>query len=258
MDTISEQAIRARLHTAVFGRTLEVWPSLDSTNTRCRALAQTGAPEGTVVTANAQSAGRGRRGRAFFSPAGGVYLSLLLRPPAGMDPGRITCCGAVAAARAIHRVCGAQPQIKWVNDLFLHGRKLCGILAEGEPAADGRLRWCVLGIGINVAAAAFPPPLQPLVTTLENEGFTADRSALIAALLEEWEHLYPAADGAMMAEYRWLSFLPGRTVTVLRGEEAFTAVAEEITDEGHLLVRTPEGERVELHSGEVSIQCTKM
>ena len=251
---VTESAIRAQLHTVAVGHWLEVAPRLDSTNARCRELAHAGAPEGAVVVAEQQSAGRGTRGRGFFSPPGGVYLSILLRPGQAVDPGHITCRAAVTTARAIRRVCGAPVGIKWVNDLLLRGRKVCGILAEGEPDGRGGLRFCVLGIGVNVAATAFPPELAELATSLGNEGFAAERPALIAAILEEWERATAAPLTDVMAEYRRLSLVPGRAVTVSRGEESFTAVAEEITDDGHLLVRTPTGERRELHSGEVQIR----
>lgn len=253
-DPVTESAIRACLHTAAVGRRLEVTPRLDSTNARCRELAKAGAPEGTVVVAQRQSAGRGTRGRHFFSPPGGVYLSILLRPGETVNPGHITCRAAVATARAIRRTCGAPVGIKWVNDLLLYGRKVCGILAEGEPDGRGGLRFCVLGIGVNVAATAFPPELAERATSLGNEGFAVERPVLIAAILEEWERATAAPLTDVMAAYRRLSLVPGRAVTVRRGDETFAAVAQEITDDGHLLVRTPAGERMELHSGEVQIR----
>lgn len=253
---ITEEGIRARLHTAVFGHPLTVRPQLPSTNAALRTLAEDGAPEGTALLAVRQTAGRGRRGRAFHSPAGGIYLSVLLRPQPGTDTGRITSCAAVAVARAIERLCPLRVQIKWVNDLFVGGRKVCGILAEGgiDPA-NGALRYVVLGIGIDVAAQSFPPPLDAVATTLENEGAAVEPDALAAAVLEEWERAYAAiGDGAWLDESRRRSLILGRTVTVERGSERFCGTADAIDGEGHLHVITPDGRTAVLSSGEVSIR----
>ena len=147
-------------------------------------------------------------------------------------------------------------QIKWVNDLFVGGRKVCGILAEGgiDPA-NGALRYVVLGIGIDVAAQSFPPPLDAVATTLENEGAAVEPDALAAAVLEEWERAYAAiGDDAWLDESRRRSLILGRTVTVERGSERFCGTADAIDDEGRLHVITPDGRTAVLSSGEVSIR----
>lgn len=255
MNTVTVQDIQRCLHTAVFGNTLVVEPLLPSTNDTARQLALNGAPEGTVVVADAQTAGRGRRGRAFFSPTGGVYLSIILRPTVGTDPGAITSCAAVAAARAIERCCAAQVGIKWVNDLYINARKVCGILTEGIPNHRGGLDFAVLGIGINVWGTAFPAELRNIATSLEREGYGVERCTLIAALLEEWERAYTTlSTGDYLEESRRRSVVLGKTVTVIRGRETFSAIAVDINENGHLLVETPAGETVELASGEVSLQ----
>lgn len=256
MERLTVQAITASLHTTRFGHPLQVVECTDSTNTLARRWAEEGAPEGASVAADRQTAGRGRRGRAFFSPEGGVYLSLVLRPAAGTDPGFITSCAAVAAARAIERLSPVSVQIKWVNDLLIEGRKVCGILTEGEwEPTTGGLRFAVLGIGINVAETVFPPELQSIATSLANEGCRVERAALIAALLEEWELAYAAMNsGVFLEESRRRSAVLGKTVTVLRGEERFTAAAEYIDEQGRLVVRTTDGVRHMLHSGEVSLR----
>lgn len=244
--------IAAQLHTHTFGRTLTVEPQLPSTNTAARALAQSGAQEGTVVVAAAQSAGRGRRGRAFFSPVGGVYISVILRPPTTVTAGDITACAAIAAARAIERLCPAAVGVKWVNDLYIHGRKVCGILTEGECAPDGTLTYAILGIGINVAPTAFPDDIP--ATSLANEGYTVDREALVAALLEEWEALYTTYDPALiLTESRRRSVVIGREVTVRQGDTTYPATALDINEQGYLLARTSAGDITALSSGEVSI-----
>ncbi len=248
---ITAEGIARHLDTQVFGRRLELAASLPSTNTRCRELARAGAPEGTAVVALEQTAGRGRRGRPFFSPVGGVYLSVLLRPQKAVSPGLITCCGAVAVLEAIRSLCDAPVGIKWVNDILLHNRKLCGILAEGEPIATGGFSYVVLGFGINGGQQAFPPELEKIATSLSKEGYTVDGEKLIAAVLNELERVYTAlADGNFMDTYRRYSLVIGRDVTVYRGTEQFTATAEAVDDDGGLLVRTATGERQVLHFGE--------
>lgn len=252
---ITEAAIRAMLHTTTFGSDLRVEPVLSSTNATAKELAAAGAQSGAVVVADRQTAGRGRLGRFFASPMGGVYMSLILRPETDIDPGLVTACAAVVVARALRRLCDLSIGIKWVNDLFIRGRKVCGILAEGglDPAT-GKLSYIVLGIGVNVQKATFPEELESIVTTLEDEGAAVDRAALIAAILEEWEAAYATlSTGDFLADYRRLSVVLGRQVTVARGGEIFSATAEVIDDAGHLLVRTADG-LLTLRSGEVSVR----
>lgn len=254
MDNVSEIGIKQHLHTAVFGRELHVEAVLPSTNTTARTLATNGAPEGTVVVAVAQTAGRGTRSRSFFSPRGGVYMSVILRPH-DADGCLITSCAAVAVARAIERLSSLKIQIKWVNDLYVGGKKLCGILTEAGFAPNNTLDYVVLGIGVNVATVDFPADIADSATSLGNEGCAVDRNALIAAILEEWEGAYATiGSGDFLAESRARSCVLGRRLTVSRGNERFEATAQEIDDRGHLLVETDDGESVTLHSGEVSIR----
>ena len=254
MNHVTEFAIRRHLHTDVFGHDLRVAAVLPSTNTTARELAQQGAPEGTVVVAAAQTAGRGTRSRAFFSPEGGVYMSVILRPR-DADGCLITSCAAVAVARAIERLCPLTVQVKWVNDLYVGGRKLCGILTEAGFAPDNRLDFVVLGIGVNVATVDFPPDIADIATSLGNEGCAVDRNALIAVILEEWETAYATlGSGEFLAESRARSCVLGQRVTVTRGNERFSAAAKDIDGQGHLIVQKGNGEIVTLHSGEVSIR----
>lgn len=254
MDNVSEIGIRRHLHTAVFGREMQVAEVLPSTNTTARELAQAGAPEGTVVVAAAQTAGRGTRARSFFSPQGGVYMSIILRPRQA-DGCLITSCAAVAVARAIERLCPLTVQIKWVNDLYVGGKKLCGILTEAGFHPDNTLDYVVLGIGVNVAAVDFPSEIADIATSLGNEGCAVERNALIAAILAEWEAAYATiGSGEFLAESRARSCVLGRQVTITRGNEQFTATARDISDRGHLLVETDDGATVTLLSGEVRIR----
>lgn len=245
---LNRDAILSQLNTP--NPHLTVVEQTASTNTDLREQAAAGAPEGATLIAARQSGGRGRRGRTFASPEGGVYLSTLLRPAQPTDPGLITCRAAVAAARAVESLCPAEIGIKWVNDLYLNGRKLAGILAEGILAPDGALSAVVVGIGLNVCGT-LPPELDSIATTLEQEGFPLTRETVAAAFLNEWERVQ--TDPAWMAEYRRRSLVLGRDVTVLQGNTTYPATALSVTDGGHLRVRTADGE-TELTSGEVSVR----
>ena len=247
---LDRDRIVSQLNSRRYRDGLMVLDSIQSTNTRLRKMALAGAAEGTTLIADTQTGGRGRRGRTFASPEGGLYLSTLLRPTGETDPATITCRAAVAAARAIESLCDAHIDIKWVNDLYLNGRKVAGILAEGVLSPEGALSAVVLGIGINVYGA-LPAELDIIATTLAREGYSLTREELAAAFLNEWERT--ESDPAWMAEYRRRNLVLGRDVTVLQGNTTYPATAVAITDEGHLLVRTADGER-ELSSGEVSVR----
>ncbi len=251
---LTESAIRQHLHTSCFGNVLYVEPRLPSTNTTARSLADAGTAEGTVVVAREQSAGRGTRSRSFFSPQGGVYLSLVLRPHP-QDVPLITSCAAVAVARAIERCCPLTVHIKWVNDLYINGKKVCGILTEaGLNPATHLPDYIILGIGVNVAVTAFPPEIATIATSLADEGCAIDRASLIAAILEEWEHAYATiGTRAFLEESRRRSCVLGKRLTISQGNANYTATAEAITNDGHLTVRTLFGDTRTLCSGEVSI-----
>ena len=233
--------------------TLSVVEQTGSTSTDLRRMALEGASEGAVRIADTQTAGRGRRGRQFHSPHGGLYLSFLLRPETAADPGLITCRVAVAVAQAIESLCPLNVEIKWVNDLYINDRKVAGILAEGILSPSGAWTAVVVGVGVNVDACAFPEELAEIATSLGNEGATLSREDLAAAILNEWERMQTTADGAMMTLYRRRSLVLGRKVTVLRGLKSFDATGLAITDQGHLVVNTAYGEMT-LTSGEVSLR----
>ena len=155
-----------------------------STNEVCRQLAVRGADD-TAVTARVQTAGKGRLGRSFQSPEGGLYLSALWRSCGSGELLRVTPMAAVAVCRAVERLCGAQCGIKWCNDVVLAGRKLCGILTESQLRPDGGAAWLVVGIGVNVAQTTFPADIADTATSLALCGYEVDRDALALAILAE-------------------------------------------------------------------------
>lgn len=241
---------------------IHLYDRLESSNQTAKRLALSGAPHGTLVLTNQQSAGRGRMGRKFESPAGqGIYLSLLLRAdiPAA-DAQTVTVSAAVAVCRAVKALCGLELSIKWVNDLYYHGKKVCGILTEaGADLESGRLEWLVVGIGLNFTTPpeAFPAELRRLAGSLFPGGpAPVSRVALAAAIARELLALCPAFD--CLEEYRARCFVPGHWVTVCTDRETYAALALSIDDAGRLVVRRENGREEALQHGEVSIRPTKI
>ena len=241
---------------------IHLYDRLESSNQTAKQLALSGAPHGTLVLTDQQSAGRGRMGRKFESPAGqGIYLSLLLRAdiPAA-DAQTVTVSAAVAVCRAVKALCGLELSIKWVNDLYYRGKKVCGILTEaGADLESGRLEWLVVGIGLNLTTPpeAFPAELRRLAGSLFPGGpAPVSRVALAAAIARELLTLCPAFD--CLEEYRARCFVPGHWVTVCTGRETYAALALSIDDAGRLVVRRENGREEALQHGEVSIRPTKI
>ena len=224
-----------------------------STNDDIKVLAEKGAEEGTAVIAGAQTAGKGRLGRSFYSPGdSGLYMSVLLRPRLDTaDALAITTSAAVSAAEAIESVTDKTAGIKWVNDIYVSGRKVCGILTESSLAADGSLRYAVLGI--NAGETEFPPELRDKAGTL---GCGASvRPVLAAKVLERFFAYYDALPSrAYMEEYRRRSVLTGKTIEYEAGGILHTAEVLGIDDEARLKVRTSDGKVNYLASGEVNIR----
>ena len=248
---------RANVQTKVYKMKVFRYDITDSTNTRAREYAKSGNPTfPAVFIADGQTAGRGRRGRSFDSEHGsGLYISLLFKPRgAASDSVRITLRAAVALCRALSRVSGLEAEIKWVNDILVDGRKLAGILTEGEINSNGEFEYAVCGVGVNLASRTFPPELSGIVTTVEDKtGKKPDREALLEALISEF--FGDADDSEIMQEYRRRSAVIGKRVEVhkLTGE-VFSATAVEITDGGELIVEDEYGNRESLISAEVSLK----
>ncbi len=259
-DVIEEAGLRSRLSACSPWTTFHILPVTDSTNSRAVALAESGAPDGTVVCADAQTGGRGRFGRTWESPpARNLYVSLLLRPP--VEPAQapqLTLVTAVALAAAVEASTGLSTRLKWPNDLYLGGRKAAGILAEMSADAD-RLRHVVIGVGLNVNAdeTDFPPALRAKATSLKVQaGRAFPRTDILARFLECFADAYRLFLGAglraVLPEWRRRSLLDGKRVVLrVRGDDvAGTAVG--IDDAGLLVFRRDGAPGVErLPSGEI-------
>ena len=292
-DALTAEGIASLLKTdGVFQ--VEVRETVTSTNTVLREMAANNAPEGLVLAAEGQTAGKGRQGRDFHSPAGcGAYFSLLLRPGAsGADALLITSAAAVAAARAIEEIFGVRVGIKWVNDLFMDGKKVCGILTEAVIGTEGRKREnhqeknrnggeggatnghaphsgqegrefmvtsAVLGIGINITSPeqGYPEGIRGVATALtyREQGKSLERCRLISSTLDNfWKYYQNLAGRGFLDEYRRRSIVLGRDIYVLSGGSKRPARALAIDDNCGLVVRYEDGEAATLGYGEVSIR----
>lgn len=265
----AREIARRRLTAQRLGRELEVWDSLNSTNTYVKQKAASGeGKDGLVVIARQQTAGRGRRERVFHSPESGLYLTVLLCPDqsGGLELaqlGTFNLAAAVAAARAVQAVCGQEAQIKWPNDLLSGGRKLCGILTECTIESEsGRVQNVNLGLGFNVNQQEedFPPELRGTAVSLRQLcGQEVDRAQLAAALLDGLEQVLAdwqqGGQAGWLEEYRQRSAVLGQEVDIhFPDGSCRPGRGEDITPEGGLLVRWEDGSTQLLHSGEVSLR----
>ena len=237
---------------------LEVYEEIGSTNDRAKALAACGAPAWTAVLARRQRGGRGRLERSFYSPAGGVYLSLLLRPDCGAaDAGLFTAAAAVAACRAVSALCGKECRIKWPNDLLFEGKKVGGILTEAGLGQNGRFSFMVVGVGLNLRlpSGGFPPELSDAGALLQPGAAGPSFAKAAAALLEAlYALLSVAPDRRFLSEYCERSALTGKSLLVLQGDLKRTAAALGIDENAGLCVEYPDGTRETLRSGEIGIR----
>ncbi len=261
-DLVNEMSIRAEINgkNCKFGQEIHAYNSVSSTNDVAKDLAQKGAAEGTIVVADNQNSGKGRMDRPFFSPENsGVYISIVLRPKIALEKSLfITTCAAVAVARTIERLTSLRAEIKWVNDVYVGKKKVCGILTEAALDFESRgLQYAILGIGVNVRTKDFPENIKDIATSIFLEsGVEVRRSTFIATLLEEFEKEYANLENAdFLQEYRNRSNVIGRRITVISGASTEEATAIEIDEEFRLVVRTEEGEVKTLNSGEVSVRA---
>lgn len=259
-DRFDEVSLRLQLGKLTsWGQPLHLLDTIGSTQDLARELAEKGAPEGTLVIAEQQTAGRGRQGRVFHSPAGrGVWMTLLLRPQQPLQyTSQLTLLAAVAICRALRDVSGLDIGIKWPNDLLIGNRKVCGILVE-SAAEDGHVRYALGGFGIdvNVALEDLPEEVRPLATSLRIErGEPVDRTAVVVAILSELEtlyHLYNREGFAPIAALWEASALAiGKVVTVKTLQHTMTGIARGLGENGELLLEQPDGSITPVYSGEV-------
>ena len=259
-DALSESGVRLYLRRVELD--VKVYKSISSTNTVLKQMAEGGAPEGTVLLAEEQTAGRGRMSRSFFSPPrSGLYMSVLLRPRLSAQIStRITACAAVAVAEAVEELTGARAEIKWVNDVLVDGKKVCGILTEGSIDCEtGLLHYAIVGIGINIRPPEgdFPEELRSIAGALPAASGEDLRCRLAAAVLDRLMDFYDKLPGEDCYEaYRGRSCLLGRAINILPlGSEPIPATAIDVEPDFSLRVRLADGTEKILSSGEVSVRA---
>lgn len=260
-DILSAQGIQKYLDSTCSELSIEVLPSLNSTNKKAREKAIFGVPEGYVVIANTQTNGRGRNGREFFSPADtGVYMSLVLRPPRCplQQATKLTTMAAVAVCEAIEKVSNEKALIKWVNDIYVKGKKVCGILTEASLGLeDNFLEYVIIGIGINVSPPikGFPKELQNIADAIFEEAQNDGKNRIAAEILNRFMRYYKVLPKVNYIEqYRNRSFVLGKEIAVISFNKQKKAVALDIDDEFRLIVKYEDNKIETLSSGEISIR----
>jgi BirA family transcriptional regulator, biotin operon repressor / biotin---[acetyl-CoA-carboxylase] ligase len=258
-DILTPDMLRQRLKGSMFAKRIHHFFRTDSTNRVAMELGYAGEPEGAVILAEEQTAGRGRAGRSWHSErAAGIYVTLLLRPKISpVQAPLLTMMAGLSAHAAIQAQTGLQPDVKWPNDLVLNGRKLGGMLTEmhAEPTL---VRFVIVGIGINVNQETFPSELNRVATSLRLEtGKNQSRLELLARLLREFETDYNRflRDGSSSVTERFTqisSYAVGKKVCVTNGNETYVGVTTGLRPEGLLQVQREDGAVVTVLAGDVA------
>ncbi len=234
----------------------QLFDCVTSTNDILKQEALSGAKEGTVIAALKQTNGKGRKGRIFISEAGGMYLSILVRPDAiNFDTTLITSATAVAVSRAIEEISGKQTKIKWVNDILINGKKVCGILCESGFC--GEQSFVVVGIGVNVFMPEndFANEIKDIATAVFDNWDLELQNRLTAKVIDNFFEVYsPLENKDFLNEYKNRSIVIGKDIYVLKNNEKISAKAIKIDDQCRLKVRYPDGSEELLPTGEISIK----
>jgi len=260
-ELLQPDLLKKRLAQSIFSSQIHYHPSIDSTNALAKTLAGQGAPEGTLVTTEEQTAGHGRRGRSWVSPAGANLLfTVLLRPPIEADRVFVlTMVLTLAALKAVKRVTGIKAMIKWPNDLYVGTKKLAGVLTEFATRGK-QVDWVVLGMGINVGWHPETPEEGgvPATNLVEETGQRVSRNELLIELLTEFEGLYKEVVAGSMKplyeEWNRNCLVLGKSVVVMSEKERIEGKALRIDDCGALIVEEAEGNQRRILTGDVSLR----
>lgn len=260
-DLMTEAEIKSLMHTEWVAKEVLYFDTIDSTNTKAQELAEKGYPSGTLVVADKQESGKGRRGRSWVSPSGtGIFMTLMIKPDINPNnASMLTLVAALAVAKAITSVTGEKALIKWPNDIVINGKKVCGILTEMNAQFD-YINHIVVGIGINVHNESFPEEISQMASSLmiEAGGKRFHRAQIIAETMSYFEQYYDTflktQDlSALVREYDKLLVNRNKSVRVLDPKEPFDGKAMGITSKGELIVDTWESRKL-VSSGEVSVR----
>ncbi len=260
-EVYNEAELKGAIHTKKAGKSLFFFDEVDSTNNKARQLAEAGAPDGTLVVAETQRAGKGRRGRQWVSPKGsGIWMSLALRPDIMPDrASMLTLVAALSVAMGIKTVTGLNAEIKWPNDIVINGKKVCGILTEMSTEMN-EINHVVVGIGINANMQEFPEDIRMVATSLVIEGGQpVNRSELVNAVLMAWEQYYEiylqTADMTNLIQtYNERLVNRNGQVVVLAPEGSWPGISLGIDTIGQLQVEKEDRTVVAVMSGEVSVR----
>lgn len=239
---------------------ITVLKKVDSTNTYLKNAAEKGEIDGSVIIAETQTVGKGRLGRHFYSEKGGLYMSILVRPNMPTERSLFITTGtAVAVSRAIEKICEKNVGIKWVNDIFLNGKKVCGILAEGASDFEtGRLQYAVVGIGINVTEpkGKFNKEIADIATAIyDKDEPYGIKNRLAAEILNQFSEIMNAPDDkTVIDEYRARSIIIGKEVNIIENGELKTVTVADIDDTAAIILKTDDGNIIKKTSGEISIK----
>lgn len=263
MSEVKKELIEKTLEDIGITGNIIFFDEIDSTNNVAKQLAIQKIESNTLVVAKRQSCGRGRLGRSFMSLGNGIYFSVILRPDSSVENSlKITSGAAVAVRRVLSKYCD-DVKIKWVNDIYISEKKVCGILTEAASSDGGTLDYVVVGIGINVFGRHedFGDELSDIVTTLEeNTNSLLDKNLLIASVYKELLDIISELDSfnSVMDEYRKHNIIIGKSVYIIRGDEKRLAEVIDIDNEGSLIaVDEATKEQMRISSGEVSIRFSK-
>jgi BirA family biotin operon repressor/biotin-[acetyl-CoA-carboxylase] ligase len=260
-DLMTEAEIKSLMHTDWVAKEVLYFDTIDSTNTKAQELAEKGYQSGTLVVADKQESGKGRRGRSWVSPSGtGIFMTLMIKPDINPNnASMLTLVAALAVAKAITSVTGEEALIKWPNDIVINGKKVCGILTEMNAQFD-YINHIVVGIGINVHNESFPEEISQMASSLmiEAGGKRFHRAQIIAETMSYFEQYYDTflktQDlSALVREYDELLVNRNKSVRVLDPKEPFDGKAMGITPKGELIVDTWESRKL-VSSGEVSVR----
>lgn len=260
-EVFGQYELESRMDTRWAGHPVTFYEVLDSTNLRAKLDAEKGAPQGALVVADMQTAGRGRRGRSWSSPAGtNAYFTLILKPDFEPDKASmLTLVMAMAVAEGIRETCGLEARIKWPNDIVIGGKKVCGMLTELSVQQE-YIQHVVVGAGINVGIQEFPPEIADTAACLEKEcGRKIPRVQLIVHIMKAFEKYYEkfmeTLDFSVLKEaYDNLLVNCGREVCVLDPKGEYTGISRGINSVGELLVELPDGSERAVYAGEVSVR----
>ena len=236
-----------------------IFQELDSTNNYLKIIGSNGEKENQLVIALSQTGGRGRMGRSFYSPNGtGIYFSLLLHPEISAEKSLfLTVMAAVSVAETVMKYNKNDVKIKWVNDIYIDGKKVCGILTEGAVNCNKKLDYAVVGIGINVVSPenGFPDDIKDIASSIfpgNAEEYINEK--IVADVVNRFFSMYNGGDKDYIRRYKEYSYLTGKEINIIQGDSTRPATVIDITDDCHLLVKNEKGEMEEISSGDVSVR----